>query len=282
MNNILDKHALFKNITKYKLKFRTKPWITPALQKSISIKNKFFKNYIKKKDITQKNELHNNYKIYRNLISTLMKTSKQNYYSKYFESNLTNIKNTWKGIKSIISMRSSSSVTPTLLTFQNETTDNLKRIASIFNNVFSTISKKTQAKIKYSYKKCTDYLTNENPNSFFLSPKDKEEIKLILSSLVISKPTGPYSIPTKVLKLLKNDIFDQFADLINVSFTTGSFPTTTQVIPIHKKESKFDYTNYHPISLLSNLDKILEKLMHNRLYMFLNDDNIIYPLQFGF
>ena len=282
MNNILDKHALFKNITKYKLKFRTKPWITPALQKSISIKNKFFKNYIKKKDITQKNELHNNYKIYRNLISTLMKTSKQNYYSKYFESNLTNIKNTWKGIKSIISMRSSSSVTPTLLTFQNETTDNLKRIASIFNNDFSTISKKTQAKIKYSYKKCTDYLTNENPNSFFLSPKDKEEIKLILSSLVISKPTGPYSIPTKVLKLLKNDIFDQFADLINVSFTTGSFPTTTQVIPIHKKESKFDYTNYHPISLLSNLDKILEKLMHNRLYMFLNDDNIIYPLQFGF
>ena len=280
MNNILDKHALFKNITKYKLKFRTKPWITPALQKSI--KNKFFKNYIKKKDITQKNELHNNYKIYRNLISTLMKTSKQNYYSKYFESNLTNIKNTWKGIKSIISMRSSSSVTPTLLTFQNETTDNLKRIASIFNNVFSTISKKTQAKIKYSYKKCIDYLTNENPNSFFLSPKDKEEIKLILSSLVISKPTGPYSIPTKVLKLLKNDIFDQFADLINVSFTTGSFPTTTQVIPIHKKESKFDYTNYHPISLLSNLDKILEKLMHNRLYMFLNDDNIIYPLQFGF
>ena len=211
-----------------------------------------------------------------------MKTSKQNYYSKYFESNLTNIKNTWKGIKSIISMRSSSSVTPTLLTFQNETIDNLKRIANIFNNDFSTISKKTQAKIKYSYKKCTDYLTNENPNSFFLSPKDKEEIKLILSSLVISKPTGPYSIPTKVLKLLKNDIFDQFADLINVSFTTGSFPTTTQVIPIHKKESKFDYNNYHPISLLSNLDKILGKLMHNRLYMFLNDDNIIYPLQFGF
>ena len=47
MNNILDKHAPFKKITKYKLKFRTKPWITPALQKFISIKNKIFKNYIK-------------------------------------------------------------------------------------------------------------------------------------------------------------------------------------------------------------------------------------------
>ena len=42
----------------------------------------------------------------------------------------------------------------------------------------------------------------------FLSPIDKEEIKLILSSLDISKATGVYGTPTKVLKLLKNDICD--------------------------------------------------------------------------
>ena len=94
MNNILNKHATFKKIIKYKLKFKTKPWINPALQKSISIKNKIFRNYIKKKELSQKNELHNNYKIYRNLISALTKRSKQNCYSKYFESNVTNIKNT--------------------------------------------------------------------------------------------------------------------------------------------------------------------------------------------
>ena len=115
MSNIPHKHAPFKKIIKYKLKFRTKPQITPALQKSISIKNKIFKNYIKRKYITQKNELHKNYKSYRNPIATLMKRSTQNYYSKCFESNLTNIKNTWKGINSIISMRSSSSIIPTLL-----------------------------------------------------------------------------------------------------------------------------------------------------------------------
>ena len=113
-------------------------------------------------------------------------------------------------------MRSSSSITPTLLTFQNETIDNLKRIEIIFNNYFSTIGKITQAKIKYPYKYYTNYLTNENPNSFFLSPTYKEEIKLIISSLDISTATGPYSIPTKVLKLLKNDISDQFADLFNL------------------------------------------------------------------
>ena len=64
----------------------------------------------------------------------------------------------------------------------------------------------------------------------------------------------------------KNDISDQLADLFNPSLTTGSFPTllkTAKVIFIHKKESKLDDTNHRPISLLSNLDKILEKLMHN-------------------
>ena len=94
MTNILDKHAQFKKITKYKVKFRTRSWITPALQKSISIENKILKVYIKKTEISQKNELDNSYKIYRNLIVTLMKRSKQTYYIKYFKSNLTNIKNT--------------------------------------------------------------------------------------------------------------------------------------------------------------------------------------------
>ena len=49
-----------------------------------------------------------------------------------------------------------------------------------------------------------------------------------------------------------------------------------------KKQSKLVYSNYCPISLLSNLEKILEKLMHSRIFKFLNDNNSIYPLQFGF
>ena len=51
---------------------------------------------------------------------------------------------------------------------------------------------------------------------------------------------------------------------------------------IHKKDSKLDFTNYCPVSLLSNLDKILEKLMHCRVSTFLNIKDIIYLLQFGF
>ena len=67
MNRILDKHAPLKKLSKYKLQFKTKPWITMALQKSISIKNRLFSDYINKKDLSHKTELHIKCKSYRNM-----------------------------------------------------------------------------------------------------------------------------------------------------------------------------------------------------------------------
>ena len=66
---------------------------------------------------------------------------------------------------------------------------------------------------------------------------------------------------------------------------TGVFPSalkTAKVVPVLKKDSKLNYSDYDPVSLLSNIEKILEKLMYKRLYTFLDYNNIIYDLQFGF
>ena len=87
-----------------------------------------------------------------------------------------------------------------------------------------------------------------------------------------------------MLFLLKNEILKHLANLFNLSFITGVFPSalkTAKVISVFKKDSKLDYSNYCPISLLSNIEKILKKLMYSRLYTFLNN-NIICDLQFGF
>ena len=77
-----------------------------------------------------KEELHQKYKNYRNIIATLMKKSKQNYFTECFESNIKNLKNTWKGIKSIISLKHSASSSLNLLNFNNKLlNDQLKVIA---------------------------------------------------------------------------------------------------------------------------------------------------------
>ena len=86
---LLDTYGPHKRINKYKLKFNSKLWITSGLQKSISLKNK-----LPKEDPVLKEEFHTNCKKYRNLVSTLMKKSKQAYYDKSFERNWNSIKNT--------------------------------------------------------------------------------------------------------------------------------------------------------------------------------------------
>ena len=64
---MLDKYLPLKKLTKQKLKFKTKPWVTPGIQKPISIKNKLLTKFIILKELTLKNEAHTKYKLYRNM-----------------------------------------------------------------------------------------------------------------------------------------------------------------------------------------------------------------------
>ena len=61
-------------------------------------------------------------------------------------------------------------------------------------------------------------------NDFFLTPTDKNEISLIISSLDSHKSSGLNNIPVKILKLLKNDISQQLSDIFNMSSQLGNFP----------------------------------------------------------
>ena len=120
------------------------------------------------------------------------------------------------------------------------------------------------------------HLKNECDSTVFLQPTSKKEI-----ANTFNKVSGPNSMSYRMLFLLKNEITKQWVDLFNISFVTGIFPSvvkTANVLPVFKKDSKLVYSNYHPISLLSNIQKILEKLMYKRFYTFLNNNNIIYNL----
>ena len=131
-NELLDKHAPYRKLNKYKLKLKTKPWITPAIQKLILIKNNQFKKYIKLSDSLIKQEVYLKYKYYRNLLSTILKKSKQSYYEKFFQNNLNNIKNIQKGIRNLISLKQSPKSNIHLLSHNSETITGPKNIADKF------------------------------------------------------------------------------------------------------------------------------------------------------
>ena len=141
--------------------------------------------------------------------------------------------------------------------------------------------KKAKENIKCSNKHYSDYLNNRCTNSFFINPTNKHEIVNTISSLDKNKSVGPDSVPYNILILLNNEIFNPLKDLFNLSLSSGIFPSVLEIaklVLVYKKDSKLDYQNYRPIYLLSNIEKILEKLMHKHLYKSLNDKNILYVL----
>ena len=227
MNGLLDKHAPFKKVSKYQLKLKTKPWITAAIHKAVLVKKSLFKKYIKLKDPVKKIQTHDKYKHYRNLLSTVIKKGKKNH-NAFCKNNMNNIKN-------ICFTKHSSFI------FINETVTDPKKIANIFNDYFSTIAEKTKAKTKFSNKLFYEFFQHASENSLFLKSISSDEI---ISSLNESKSVGPNSLPTKILKLLKNDILLQVTNIFNLFFSTGVFPSELEfakVIPIDKKGSKLKF-----------------------------------------
>ena len=82
-----------------------------------------------------------------------MKKSKQAYYDRYFEKNWKSIKNTWKGIKSLIFLKTVASSIPTVLSLDNgDTITNPNDIANTFNNYFASIAETTKKSINYTHK----------------------------------------------------------------------------------------------------------------------------------
>ena len=130
------------------------------------------------------------------------------------------------------------------------------------------------------------YLNNSNGHNFFITPTFPEEIIETIFYLKSNKATGPYSIPTEIIDLIKINIAEPLTKLINVSFANALYFGNLKVskaIPVFKnKGTLLDCSNYRPISLLSNINKIIEKLMHKRLYSFLCKYNCIYINHLGF
>ena len=284
---LLDRHLPIIKLTKRQRKTQLKPWITSGIIKSISKRNFLHRKFIQSKNPDTKSQLHIQFKSYRNLIVTLCRQSKSNYFTDYFNRHSTNMRKVWLGVNNLISFKSSKSQNPISISVRNSVLTDPEIVANNFNDFFTSVADTVRASIPNTNHHFSSFLKHRNPNSIFLSPTTPEEVAKIIRSFSETKSSGPHSIPVRILRWLLNlDIATPISNLINRSFQTGIFPTllkTSKVIPIFKnKGSPLEVSNYRPISLLSNIEKIYKKAMHLRLMGFLEGQNLFYARQFGF
>ena len=120
---------------------------------------------------------------------------------------------------------------------------------------------------------------------FVFFPIVISEVTNIIKELKNKNSSGPDGISNKMLKLSYPVISEILADIFNDCLSSNYFPEIfkiSKIIPIHKSGIVDNVDNYRPISLLSTLSKVFEKLIHNRIYKFIKKHNILSDCQFGF
>ena len=118
--------------------------------------------------------------------------------------NWNNIKNRWKGITSLIFLKTVASSVPTVLSLDNGyIVTNSYDTANIFNNYFASLAKTTRKSIRHSHKNFSSYLSNEDGSAIFLQFTDNKEIANTISSLNSNKASDPKSVPYRILFFLK-------------------------------------------------------------------------------
>ena len=129
------------------------------------------------------------------------------------------------------------------------------------------------------------YLRNKVAETMFLSPIEHFEIIKEIISLNSKKAPGPDNISPKVLKYCQHALIEPLSKIFNSAIETATYPTKlkiAKVIALYKKGCHYMPENYRPISLLSCIDKIFEKLLHKRFIKFIEKHHIIILEQFGF
>ena len=131
-----------------------------------------------------------------------------------------------------------------------------------------------------------DYMGQQCPNSMFINPVSEDEVVSIIKSCIPKHSKDCDDINMYVLSKVTDQIVKRLVHIIfNISFSSGIFPSemkTAKVIPLFKSGNRSHFSNYRPISLLSQFSKILEQIFNLRLEQFLISNEILSNCPYGF
>ena len=139
-------------------------------------------------------------------------------------------------------------------------------------------------KIPQTLKRFESYMNRVN-SEMENKPITVNELKEAFYSLKTNKSAGYDDISYNIVKNCLGKLCDPLLHIFNLSSSSGIFPDSLKigkVTPLYKAGDSSDFSNYRPISVFPCFSKILEHIIYNRVYIYLQKNKILYYKQFGF
>lgn len=278
----IEKHTKIQTVSRSK--FNYKPWITPGLIRCMAHRDRLhLKSRKSPKDATAKLI----YTRYSNFCKDVLRKVKTQYETNLLVEGKDNPKKLWNAIKKICDITPKRNIATELIAKNKNPLNSLNNCNEYFATVGTSLADKIIAQTKKTESELVTLAKGSNtPNSsFFLSPTNTEEVSSYIKQLKNESAPGLDGINNPLLKFLDKHIVLPITHICNLSLSNGRFPEvwkTAVVTPIHKSGDKSTPINYRPISLLSVVSKLLEKIVNNRLVNYLEMNHLLSPAQFGF
>ena len=191
-------------------------------------------------------------------------------------------KKMWRNLNDVLGRKKPSNAIPEKMLGPDGSAESPRSVVNTLNSHFISCAN-TLLKTSVSVPQQVEH---QPSSSLKLVPPDEDEVKLIINRMKKSSAAGHDGISPGVVKKLAPKLVPLIVHLISVIFSTGIYPLSLKlaiVQPLFKSGDKKCVDNYRPISMLPVLSRIVERVIHRRLFdYFDNHLKLIYKNQFGF
>lgn len=232
-------------------------------------------------------QIASEFKKIKNKINNKIKVLKNRYFQNKWNQAGTNPKKQWNFINQFIKNKSGEQKIISL-NIDNVVVEDTVDIVNSLNKHFTQVGKSIVTEIETEINLIPNFAKNKEiycKNSMYLNATDELEICEIIQGLKVDSAPGHDQISVLDITNLKADIVPILKKLISNILLSGTFPQelkTSRVNPIYKSGKKNCMNNYRPISVVSVLSKIVEKVIKKRMLYFIEKYIPVDEFQYGF
>lgn len=251
------------------------PWMNEEILKLIRLKEHWYNKMKQNKDNDYYRE---KFRVARNLsLSTMRKRKKQYFSSRIAKANGSS-KEIWRTINLVMKSSQQCNILPDL----NILNCDQAHLVSMFNDFFISIGTSSAA---VSDETSRIILPSPCINTFVYVEITAAEIVGVARQMLSNKAMGHDEISVNLLKDNIDILCYPLQKLFNQAFLSGIYPEKLKigrVVPIYKNGDPNDLANYRPITILSCINTLFEKLIAARIMNFVEKYNILVANQHGF